>query len=81
MEENKTTFSTNEILLAMNYVSYVIYNATKDKDEDEDGIFVNVQEFTKYIPYGDIPTLVSILQKTSIYSGLDKKVLDWTIEE
>lgn len=81
MEENKTTFSTNEILLAMNYVSYVIYNATKDKDEDEDGIFVNVQEFTKYIPYGDIPTLVSILQKTSIYSGLDKKVLDWTTEE
>lgn len=81
MKENKFLFSTEEILLAMNYVSYVIYNATKDKPEDEYGIFVNVQEFTKYIPYGDIPTLVSILQKTSIFTGLDIKVLDWTLEQ
>lgn len=30
MKENNLPFSTEEILLAMNYVSYVIYNATKD---------------------------------------------------
>lgn len=80
MKENKVTFTTEEILTAMNYVSYVMYNATKES-EDEDGIFVNVEDFIKFIPYDQIPILSSILQKTSMFTGLDKKVLDWITEE
>lgn len=81
MKENNLPFSTEEILLAMNYVSYVIYNATKDNEDGDDGIFINVHEFIKYIPFDDIPILSSILQKNPIYTGLDKKVLDWITED
>ena len=68
----------------MNIVTDVLVNATKSSVPDEDGIYLNINEFTKYISYDKAEKLIKMLgkyQKYDIYKDLDKKVLDWITEE
>lgn len=85
MKENRFfQFSKEEIILAMNIVTDVLVNATKSRVPDKDGIYLNINEFTKYISYDKAEKLIKMLgkyQKYDIYKDLDIKVLDWIIEE
>lgn len=85
MTENRFfQFSKEEILLAMNIVTDVLVNATKSSVSDEDGIYLDINGFIKYINYDNAEKLIKMLgkyQKYDIYKDLDKKVLDWIAEE
>lgn len=81
MEEILFNFSREEAELACRIVNYVVHNATIDAKSDEDGIFLDVNKFTKYISAEDIPSLVKMLQRPIAFHGLDKKVLDAITEE
>ena len=72
--------SKEEQRLALELVSYVVYNATKDEEDNKDGIFINVSEFLKFIRYEDLPTLVSLVYKYSVYEDLDLKIIGWQTE-
>lgn len=76
MEERTLILSEDEAYLALRIVNYVVYNSTIDAKSDEDGIFLDVNNFAKYISAEDIPALVKMLQRPSAFYGLDKKVLD-----
>lgn len=81
MEERKLILSEDEAYLALRIVNYVVYNSTIDGKSDEDGIFLDVNTFSKYISAEDIPALVKMLQRPSAFYGLDKKVLDGITED
>ena len=76
MEERTLILSEDETSLALLIVNYVVNNSTIDAKSDENGIFLEVTDFYKYIPAEDIPSLVKMLQRPSPFHGLDKKVLD-----
>ena len=81
MEERTLILSEDEAYLALRIVNYVVYNSTIDGKSDDDGIFLDVDNFTKYISSEDIPVLIKMLQRPSAFYGLDKKVLDAIKEE
>lgn len=81
MEERTLILSEEEAYLALRIVNYVVYNSTIDVKSDEDGIFLDVNNFAKYISAEDIPSLVKMLQRPSAFYGLDKKVLDAITED
>ena len=81
MEERTLILSEEEAYLALRIVNYVVYNSTIDVKSDEDGIFLDVNNFSKYISAEDIPSLVNMLQRPSAFYGLDKKVLDAITED
>lgn len=81
MEERTLILSEDEAYLALRIVNYVVYNSTIDGISDEDGIFLDVNNFSKYISAEDIPALVKMLQRPSAFYGLDEKVLDAITEE
>ena len=76
MEERTLILSEDEAYLALRIVNYVVYNSTIDGTSDEEGIFLDVNNFAKYISAEDIPSLVKMLQRPSAFYGLDEKVLD-----
>lgn len=80
MKDLDYTMSFEEARLALSLVSYVVENASKD-DADEDGIFLNVSEFLKFIPYDDLPILVSLCNRFPTYPILSQKVIDWQTPE
>lgn len=80
MKNLNLKLSKEETRLALELVSYVVYNATKDEEDNKDGIFINVSEFLKFIRYEDLPTLVSLVDKYSVYEDLDLKIIGWQTE-
>ena len=80
MKDLNFKLSKEEQRLALELVSYVVYNATKDEEDNKDGIFINVSEFLKFIRYEDLPTLVSLVDKYSVYEDLDLKIIGWQTE-
>lgn len=81
MEERTFILSEEEAELALRIVNYVVYNSTIDTKSDEDGIFLDVNNFTKYLSAEDIPVLIKMLQRPSAFYGLDEKVLDAITED
>lgn len=81
MEERTLILSEDEAYLALRIVNYVVYNSTIDGTSDEEGIFLDVNNFSKYISAEDIPALVKMLQRPSAFYGLDEKVLDAITED
>lgn len=77
MKKFDYTLSAEEAELALRFVSYVVEHASKDEHEDEDGIFISVSEFIKFIPHDDLPTLVSLVERYPIFRNLPEKVIDW----
>lgn len=80
MEERLFNLSKEEAKLALLIVNYVVAHATIDAKSDADGIYLEVEDFIKYIPAEDIPTLIKLLQRLRIYPCLDQKILDAIIE-
>ena len=81
MKERTLILSEDEASLALRIVNYVVYNSTFERMPDEDGIFLDIRSFFKYISAEDIPVLVKMLQRPSAFYGLDKKVLDAITKE
>lgn len=65
--------------LALTIVNYVVDHSTIKSDED--GIFLEVEDFLEYIPAEDIPTLIKLLQRRRIYPNLDDKIIEAITEE
>lgn len=74
-------FSRAEIEMALDIVNYVVYNSSIDAKSDADGIYLEAQNFIKYISAEDIPTLIKMLQKKRLYEDLDGKILDAITEK
>ena len=81
MEEKSFKLSTSEAVLALQIVNYVVHHATIDAKSDSDGIYLEVEDFIKYIPCEDTPILIRLLQRLRIYPCLDKKILEAITEE
>lgn len=79
MKELDYNLSVEEATLALRLVSYVVEHAKKD-DADEDGIFIQVSEFIKFIRHEDLPTLVSLVNRYPIHPNLASKIIDWQTE-
>ena len=79
MKKFDYTLSVEEAELALRFVSYVVEHASKDEPEDEDGIFISVSDFIKFIPHDDLPILVSLVERYPIFPNLSQKVIDWQI--
>ena len=67
--------SRAEAELAMEIVNYVVLVSSIAKSKS-DGIYLEVQNFTKYISPKEIPTLIRLLQRYRYFADLDGKVLD-----
>lgn len=76
MEERTFILSEDEAELVVRIVNYVVFNSTIDTKSDPDGIFLEVNNFIKYLSADDIPILIKLLQLPSAFNGLDEKVLD-----
>ena len=76
MKDRKFILSRAESELALTIVNYVVLNSTIDAKSDADGIYLEVQNFIKYISAEDTPTLIRLLQRLRLFADLDGKVLD-----
>lgn len=73
--------SSEESELALEIVNYVVQNSSIDAKSDADGIYLEVQNFIKYISATETPTLIKLLQRFRYYEDLDGKVLDAITEQ
>lgn len=76
MKERTLILSEAESELALRIINYVVANATIDAKSDADGIYLEVEDFIKYISAEDTPTLIKMLQRLRIYPSLDEKILE-----
>lgn len=81
MEERLFILSKAEAILALQFVNYVVAYATIDATSDADGIYLEVDDFIKYIRAEDTPTLIRLLQRLRMYPSLDEKILEAITEE
>ena len=81
MQESTLILSREESELALEIVNYVVLNSTIDAKSDADGIYLEVQNFFKYISAEETPTLIRLLQRYRYFEDLDGKVLDAITEE
>lgn len=81
MEERLFMLSKAEAELALRIVNYVVAHSTIDAKSDADGIYLEVQDFIKYISAEDTPTLIKMLQRLRLYPDLDGKILDAITEQ
>lgn len=81
MEERLFILSKAEAELALRIVNYVVYHSSIDAQSDADGIYLEVEDFIKYISAEDTPTLIRLLQRLRLYPGLDQKILDAITEQ
>lgn len=81
MEERLFNLSKAESELALRIVNYVVYHSTIDGKSDADGIYLEVEDFIKYISAEDTPTLIRLLQRLRLYPCLDQKILDAITEQ
>lgn len=81
MEERTFILSQAESELALRIINYVVFNSTIDAKSDADGIYLEVQDFIKYISAEDTPTLIKMLQRLRLFDDLDGKILDAITED
>lgn len=73
--------SRAEAEMALEIVNYVVLHSSIDAKSDADGIYLEVQNFIKYISATETPTLIKLLQRYRYFADLDGKVLDAITEE
>lgn len=76
MEKRTFMLSRAEAELALKIVNYVVANSTIDAKSDADGIYLEVQDFIKYISADETPTLMRMLQRLRLFPDLDGKIFD-----
>ncbi len=73
--------SRDEAEMALEIVNYVVLHSSIDAKSDADGIYLEVQNFIKYISATETPTLIKLLQRYRYFADLDGKILDAITEE
>lgn len=81
MKERTLILSEDEAALALRIINYVVFNSTIDSKSDADGIYLEVQDFIKYISAEDTPTLIKMLQRLRLFPDLDGKILEAITEQ
>ena len=81
MKDRRFILSRAEAELALTIVNYVVLNSTIDGKKDADGIFLEVQDFIKFLSAEDTITLMRLLQRLRLFEDLDGKIIDAITEE
>ena len=81
MKERTLILSQAESELALRIINYVVFNSTIDAKSDADGIYLEVQDFIKYISAEETPTLIKMLQRLRLFEDLDGKILEAITED
>ena len=81
MKESKFILSREEAELALRIINYVVFNSTIDAKSDADGIYLEVQDFIKYISAEETPTLIKMLQRLRLFPDLDGNILEAITEQ
>ena len=76
MKDRRFILSRAEAELALEIVNYVVLNSSIDAKTDADGIYLEVQSFSKYISAEDTITLMRLLQRYRYFEDLDGKIFD-----
>ena len=76
MKDRTFILSRAESELALTIFNYVVSNSTIDAKSDADGIYLDVQNFIKYISADDTITLMRLLQRLRLFADLDGKIFD-----
>lgn len=81
MKAKTFILSRAEAELALRIVNYVVDHSTIDAKSDAEGIYLEVQDFIKYISAEDTPILIKMLQRLRLFPHLDQKILDAIIKQ
>ena len=81
MKDRRFILSRAESELALTIVNYVVLNSTIDAKTDADGIFLEVQDFIKFLSAEDTITLMRLLQRLRLFEDLDGKIIDAITED
>lgn len=76
MKDRTFILSRAEAELALTIVNYVVSNSSIDAKSDADGIYLEVQNFIKFISSDDTITLMKMLQRLRLFPDLDGKIFD-----
>lgn len=81
MKDRRFILSRAESELALTIVNYVVLNSTIDAKRDADGIYLEVQDFIKFLSAEDTITLMRLLQRLRLFEDLDVKIIDAITED
>lgn len=81
MKDRRFILSRAESELALTIVNYVVLNSTIDAKRDADGIYLEVQDFIKFLSAEDTITLMRLLQRLRLFEDLDGKIIDAITED
>lgn len=76
MKDRTFILSRAESELALTIVNYVVLNSSIDAKSDADGIYLDVQNFIKFLSTEDSITLMRLLQRYRLFEDLDGKIFD-----
>ena len=81
MKERKFILSRAESELALTIVNYVVVHSSIDAKSDADGIYLEVDDFIKYLSAEQTITLMRLLQRYRLFEDLDGKIIDAITED
>lgn len=76
MKDRRFILSRDEAELALTIVNYVVVHSSIDAKSNADGIYLEVQNFIKYLSAEDSITLMRLLQRYRLFQDLDGKIFD-----
>ena len=76
MKDKRFILSRDEAELALTIVNYVVVHSSIDAKKDADGIFLEVDDFIKYLSAEESITLMRLLQRYRLFEDLDGKIFD-----
>lgn len=76
MKDRRFILSRDEAVLALTIVNYVVVHSSIDAKKDADGIYLEVDDFIKYLSAEESITLMRLLQRYRLFEDLDGKIFD-----
>lgn len=76
MKDRRFILSRDEAELALTIVNYVVVHSSIDAKKDADGIYLEVDDFIKYLSAEESITLMRLLQRYRLFEDLDGKIFD-----
>ena len=76
MKDRRFNLSRAESELALTIVNYVVVHSSIDAKSNAEGVYLDVQNFIKYLSPEDTVTLTRLLQRYRLFEDLDGKIFD-----
>ena len=76
MKDRRFILSRAESELALTIVNYVVVHSSIDAKSNAEGVYLDVQNFIKYLSADDTITLMRLLQRYRLFEDLDGKIFD-----